>query len=480
MVIEFTEATVSYLGDDDALLPAALSGIDLVIPTGQSVLVTGDSGCGKTTLLRCLNGLVPHFFDAHVTGSITLDGVPVAQLQARDLASRLGTVFQDPRSEFFTFDVTSELAFCCENFAMPSEEIVRRVGEIAADVGITDLLGRRIAGLSGGEKQKLAIGSAMALSPRVLLFDEPSANLDLDGLDMLRGVILDLKERDVTTIIADHRLSYLDGVIDRCVVLEAGRVAADLTSDRLRLLPDAWFTDHGLRRLRRTGFRPTPPEPFDQAGPRIQDARFAHPRCEPLWRIDDLTLPASGVIGITGANGVGKTTLMRVLLGLLKSRGRVSWNGRTWTRRRRTRDCALVMQDVEYQLVGESVWDEMLIGSPPGPATEARAAELLARTGLEELRERHPLTLSGGQKQRLGIALACMKKARVICLDEPTSGLDARNMQRVSDLLRDVAEDGALVLVITHDVEFIETTFDHTVHIDGHQVVLEKLAREEE
>ena len=173
MVIEFAEATVSYFGDDETLLPAALSGIDLVIPAGQSVLVTGDSGCGKTTLVRCLNGLVPHFFDAHVTGSITLDGVPVAQLPSRDLASRIGTVFQDPRSEFFTFDVASELAFCCENFAMPSEEIVRRVGEIASEVGITDLLGRRIAGLSGGEKQKLAIGSAMALNPRVLLFDEP-------------------------------------------------------------------------------------------------------------------------------------------------------------------------------------------------------------------------------------------------------------------------------------------------------------------
>ena len=480
MVIEFAEATVSYFGDDETLLPAALSSIDLVIPAGQSVLVTGDSGCGKTTLLRCLNGLVPHFFDAHVTGSITLDGVPVAQLPSRDLASRVGTVFQDPRSEFFTFDVASELAFCCENFAMPSEEIVRRVGEIASEVGITDLLGRRIAGLSGGEKQKLAIGSAMALNPRVLLFDEPSANLDLDGLDMLRGVILDLKERGVTTIIADHRLSYLDGVIDRCIVLETGQVTVDITSDRLGQLPDAWFADHGLRRLRRTEFRSAPPGPFDQAGPRIRDIQFAHPRCAPLWRIDELTLPASGVIGITGANGVGKTTLMKVLLGLLKSRGRIGWGERTWTRRQRTRDCALVMQDVEYQLVGESVWDEMLIGSPPGPATEARAIELLARTGLEELRERHPLTLSGGQKQRLGIALACMKQARVICLDEPTSGLDAGNMQRISGLLRDVAGDGTLVLVITHDAEFIKSTFDHTVHIDGHQVVLEKLARKEE
>jgi len=262
--------------------------------------------------------------------------------------------------------------------------------------------------------------------------------------------------------------------------IEGAQSAAVITSDRLGQLPDAWFADHGLRRLRRTEFRSAPPDPFDQAGPKIRDIQFAHPRCAPLWRIDELTLPASGVIGITGANGVGKTTLMKVLLGLLKSRGRIGWGERTWTRRQRTRDCALVMQDVEYQLVGESVWDEMLIGSPPGPETEARAVELLARTGLEELRERHPLTLSGGQKQRLGIALACMKQARVICLDEPTSGLDAGNMQRISGLLRDVAGDGTLVLVITHDAEFIESTFDHTVHIDGHQVVLEKLARKEE
>ena len=223
-------------------------------------------------------------------------------------------------------------------------------------------------------------------------------------------------------------------------------IIADIASDRLGQLPDAWFADHGLRRLHRTEFRSAPPDPFDHAGPRIRDIRFAHPRCAPLWRIDELTLPASGVIGITGANGVGKTTLMKVLLGLLKSRGRIGWGEKTWTSRHRTRDCALVMQDVQYPLVGESVWDEMLTGSPPGPATEARAVELLARTGLEELRERHPLTLSGGQKQRLGMALACMKQA----------------------------------LVITHDADFIESTFDHTVQIDSHQVVLEKLARKKE
>ncbi len=177
---------------------------------------------------------------------------------------------------------------------MPAAEIVGRVSEIAAEVGITDLLDRRIAGLSGGEKQKLAIGSAMALHPEVLLFDEPSANLDLDGLDMLRGVIAGLKERGRTTIIADHRLSYLDGVIDRCIVLEAGRVVADVTGDQLRQLPDAWFTDHGLRRLRQPEFRAAPPNPVTTAGPSLRDIQFAYPAVRHCGALMSWRCPALG------------------------------------------------------------------------------------------------------------------------------------------------------------------------------------------
>ncbi|MDO5093879.1 MAG: ABC transporter ATP-binding protein [Propionibacteriaceae bacterium] len=475
-MIELTNVTVTYFGEETPVL----NDINLTIPEGQTVLVTGDSGCGKTTLLRCLNGLVPGFFDAHVTGSITLDGDPVATLPTRDVASRVGMVFQDPRSEFFTFDVTSELAFCCENFGLASEAIIRRVNEVAAETETVNLLGRRLLGLSGGEKQKVAIGAATMLSPKVLLFDEPSANIDLDGLEMLRGVMLRLKGQGVTMVVADHRLAYLTGVIDRCLVLKAGRIVADLTRDELDQLPDTWFTDHGLRRLKPRDLRLTATDPVAEPGLTIRDIEFAYPGQESLWRIAELALPASGVVGIIGANGAGKTTFMKVLLGLLRSRGQISWGGQRWPKRQRARDCALVMQDVEYQLVGESVWDEMLIGSPPGAHTEARAADLLARTGLDDLRERHPLTLSGGQKQRLGIALAAMKQARLICLDEPTSGLDAENMRRVSSLLTELGGADSLVLVITHDVEFIESTFDYTIHIDQRQVTLKRLARKDE
>lgn len=474
MGVEFERFSVAYLGDDGPL-PPALDGIDLLVPDGQTVLLTGPSGCGKTTALRSINGLVPGFHEAQVSGRVLVDGFPVAQHTTAELASRVGYVFQDPRSEFFTFDVRSELAFPCENAGVEPDEIARRIDETAAAVGIEELLGRGLSKLSSGEKQKVAIGAALMPRPRILLFDEPSANLDTESLAMLTEVIGSLKARGVTALVADHRLSYLDGVLDRAVIMDAGRIVADLGAEDIAAKDAQWFTDQGLRQLRPEAVESCPaagPVPGD--GLRISSAAFAYPGHDMLWRIDDLCLPARGVVGITGTNGCGKTTLVRVILGLLACRGaRIRLGDADWPRRRRTRESAYVMQDVEYQLLGESVRAELLIGPEPGERTLRLADELLARMGLSALAGQHPLTLSGGQKQRLGIALACMKQAPVICLDEPTGGLDAGSMRALSELLRQVAADGALVLVITHDTEFAAETFDHVIRIDDHRMRLE-------
>ena len=183
-MIIFDDITVRYSGEDGPL-PPCLSGINMEIPKGEVVLITGPSGCGKTTLLRCINGLVPNFHEAEINGHVSVEGTEVSATPTRELARRVGMVFQDPRSEFFTFDATSELAFCCENFLVPTEEITACITRTAAATGITDLLDRRIVTMSSGQKQKLAVAAAMINEPEVLLFDEPSANLDAEGMQML-------------------------------------------------------------------------------------------------------------------------------------------------------------------------------------------------------------------------------------------------------------------------------------------------------
>ncbi|WP_197281074.1 ABC transporter ATP-binding protein [Microbacterium sp. No. 7] len=466
--IAVSDLTVSYLGGDGTPLPPVLRGVDLRIASGECVLITGASGCGKTTLLRTINGLVPGFFDAAVTGSVVLDGQPVDRVETRELARSVGMVFQDPRAEFFTYDVTSELAFPCENFAVSGEEIRRRVEETADLLQMRHLLGRRLTSLSSGQKQKVAIAAAMMLRPRVLLFDEPSANLDRDGLRMLRDTVERLTAAGVTVLIADHRIEYLTGALDRLLVLERGRVLHDLTAADVAGLDPEWFSERALRLpVSRPLHEPVPSHP-DGRGPRLQGVRLRYRGGDVLWQTDDLSLPDRGVIGIAGPNGSGKTSLLRLIIGAHRARtGTITRDGARWPARRRIRDCAYVMQDIDYQLLGRTVQQELLIGPPRGPATERRAAELLEQMGLDHLRDRHPLTLSGGQKQRLGIALAAMKQAEVICLDEPTSGLDAGSMRRVSELLTRLADQGALVVVATHDEEFAARTVTGWVDVDS-------------
>ena len=251
MSLRLDGCCVTYL--DDGARVSALEDLSLDVPDGRVVLLTGPSGCGKSTVLRCVNGLVPAFHEARLTGGVEVDGRPVAEMTLSGLAAAVGTVFQDPRSEFFTFDVTSELAFPCENLGWEGGSIRRRLGEVAERVGITGLLGRRLARLSSGEKQKVAIAVALMPGPRTLLFDEPSANLDDEGLAMLRDLLARLKAEGVSALVADHRLAYLDGVMDRCAILDGGRLVDDVGAQELRERAPAWFAERGLRRLSPTG-----------------------------------------------------------------------------------------------------------------------------------------------------------------------------------------------------------------------------------
>ena len=259
MSLRLDGCCVTYL--DDGARVSALEDLSLDVPDGRVVLLTGPSGCGKSTVLRCVNGLVPAFHEARLTGGVEVDGRPVAEMTLSGLAAAVGTVFQDPRSEFFTFDVTSELAFPCENLGWEGGSIRRRLGEVAERVGITGLLGRRLARLSSGEKQKVAIAVALMPGPRTLLFDEPSANLDDEGLAMLRDLLARLKAEGVSALVADHRLAYLDGVMDRCAILDGGRLVDDVGAQELRERASPRGGCAGSRRPDRTTGRAGAPGP---------------------------------------------------------------------------------------------------------------------------------------------------------------------------------------------------------------------------
>ena len=247
-IIRFEHVSFEYAGDAHA----GVRDLDLRIEPGQTVLLCGDSGCGKTTVTRLINGLAPHYFDGTLTGRVTVAGLDTATAPGglAAIAEHVGSVFQNPKSQFFTLDVTGELAFACENFRMPPDEIRERIGTVARDFHMEDLLGRPITALSGGQKQKVACASVSTAGPDVLVLDEPSSNLDARAIGDLRAIVALWKRQGKTVVIAEHRLYWLDGLVDRALYLRDGRLEREMTGDELRALGDDERADLGLRPVR--------------------------------------------------------------------------------------------------------------------------------------------------------------------------------------------------------------------------------------
>lgn len=487
-----------YEGADNLSLDA----VSLNVALGECVVIIGRSGCGKSTLTYALNGLIPHMHDGAFSGSVEVAGTDVLSSGTFDIARHVGSVFQDPRSQFFATTTTDEVAFGCENLGLPSEEIERRVDEALSALGATGLRDRDIFGLSSGERQKIAVASVLAMDPEIVVMDEPSANLDNEACAMLSGLVGTLKRSGRTVVIAEHRVHYLMGVADRFALMEKGHIAGEFARDEFAAL--------GYRRAVELGVRvadvaqvPLPEAPLAGsrgAGVRLRGASSQRPSAldagVPALGASNFLYEARGVriaygrdvaladasfscvpgevTAIVGRNGAGKTTLARVLAGLKRENaGAVLLDGTALDARARVAVSAFVMQDADYQLFTESVNAELHFARESTPELEERIGEVLDALGLAPLSAAHPMTLSGGQKQRLTIACALTGAARVVLFDEPTSGLDGGNMREVARLVRWLANQGRHVLVVTHDFEFIACACDRALCIEGGRVVAE-------
>lgn len=465
-----------------------LRSVSLEVPAGQCVVVTGPSGCGKTTLSRLVNGLVPHVYAGEVTGRVRVGGTEVAAWTADELGVRVGSVFQNPRSQFVNLDVASEIAFGCENLGLPRAEIVERVEEAAAALGIRPLLDRSIEELSGGQKQAVILASALAMRPAVFVLDEPTASLDTVSMMRLAEVVAALKAQGKTVIVSEHRLWWLHGVADRVVLMEEGSVAGDWDAASYGALPRAERAALGMRAWTVAEMEeemaarvevataasvegsPAPAtgaataEGLTAEGLTAEGLTVAFRRKPPVLEGLSLAVAPGRVLGIVGRNGAGKTTLLRCLSGLTRERaGSVAFDGRALAARGRPGTVHLVMQEPGYQLFADSARAELRL-------SDAEADELLAAFGLAACAERHPLSLSGGERQRLAIAAGIAQGARALVLDEPTSGLDRANMERVAAALRRVAAAGAPVALVTHDYEFLCAVCDEVAEVEGGRV----------
>lgn len=489
----------------------ALNDLSLRWHEGERLLLLGPSGSGKSTLALCLNGIVPHSLDAHwESGTVRVGGVDTRDPARDDLTRRVGVVFQDPEAQLVTLEVDDEIAFGLENQALPRAEIVERVRAARAAMGLGGVrTPRRLAQLSGGTKQRVAVASVLAMEPRGLVLDEPTANLDPVGSrEVARAVEALCAERDRSLLLIEHRLDDVLALIDRVLVLDAegslalegppgtvfgphaprldalgvwvpqlAQLARLVGSDAVprdraaaaRILAEHWPRERG-----RAARGPTPPPAgalLDARGVSFRYGASRHPALDGV----DLSVAAGESLAIVGANGAGKSTLGLLLAGALPpAAGSILLGGTALARldeREVRRRLAYVFQYPEHQFVARTVREELLVGlrryAPSVGGVRARADELLQRFALDALADANPHSLSHGQKRRLSVATALVGKPELIILDEPTFGQDRRHTETLFAHLEELRRAGTAIVMITHDLALVADHADRAIALAG-------------
>ncbi|MFT8317655.1 MAG: ABC transporter ATP-binding protein [Sporolactobacillus sp.] len=477
-MIQLKHVTYQYLNEKEP----TIRDLSLTVPSGTCVVLTGRSGCGKTTLTRIINGLALHFFNGKMRGQVLIDDLDLQNQPFWGIGRQVGSVLQDPSSQFFAEQALDEVAFGCENYGMDRRQMKKRITAAATKTGTQELLSRNLFQLSSGEQQRLAIASIYAVNPNCYIFDEPSANLDEAAMKQLSQLIRSLKDEGKTLFIAEHRLHYLIGVADQFIYMKNGQIAQSFATQELLELSVGEREALGLRAASlslpsQTGNHAATPLNLSKKNVRsleINDLSFAFHDKIVLSHLNLIAHPGE-IIALTGANGAGKTTFAKILCGLLKEQdGKILFHEKLVRRRQRKKETFFVMQHADTQLFAENVSEEIRMSLKNRSDEPDR---ILQNYHLDHLKMVHPSVLSGGQKQRLVLAVAETLAPDFLFLDEPTSGLDGENMRLVAKQLHHLAVQKKTILVITHDLEFIQHTCSRVIRLDKGCIICDRPVR---
>ncbi len=478
----------------------ALRGVSFSQNAGEMIGVMGASGAGKSTLAKCLNRIIPEFEDGDFRGAILIAGESLEVLRVCNVAPKVGMVFQDFESQLFSTNVAHEVAFAMEQTGMDRAEMDRRILPALEAVGLRGFEHRDPMSLSGGEKQRLAIASVLALRPSVIVLDEPTTDLDPEGRAEVFELIKKLRAQGLSLIVIEHESEELRAA-DRIVVLREGEIAADGPPPevfaRTELLRECGVRPPGLGHALEMLGIDAQPESVEQAydaivraypgvagitydsiakppvseqpktagsaiiGPAfigIENVSFNYVGGPRVLDSIDLKVEAGEFLAIVGQNGSGKTTLAKHIVGLLHPAvGRVTIDGKDRAQMRpaeTAREAAYVFQNPDHQIFAASVEDEVAFGPRnfglPEDEIRRRCDEALEAVGLQNERSSDPFLLSKGERQRLAVASVLVLRPRMLILDEPTTGLDHREQLRMMALVRDLNRAGIAIVIITH------------------------------
>ena len=439
-----------------------LDDINLIVADGECVLLTGESGSGKSSIINSINGLAFEYENAKFSGNIKVDNKDLKGMELYEISLMISSVFQNPKTHFFNVDTTLELLFYLENIGLDRKEMERRMEDMLKLFPIKHLLGRSIFDLSGGEKQILCVAACYISGCKIIVLDEPSSNLDDTYIDILKEMLHILKNKGITLIIAEHRIYYLTDLADRIILVRKGELFKELTKDEL-LNSEKQL---GLRSAIKTVLKAQNKSVGNDLNIKKLEYNF---KDGSGLKIEDISFGLGNIYGITGKNGCGKSTFLRVMTGLDdKGKSEITFNGKILNKKDRLKNSSLVMQDVNHQLFTDSVEEEIKLGVKD--LSQDGLDKVLFGLELTELKDRHPMSLSGGQKQRVAIASVLCKNSRFIFFDEPTSGMDYKNMIRISKLIKEMSTKDNIIFIVSHDNEFLNETADSILCLEEFKI----------
>ncbi|EKS22097.1 hypothetical protein HMPREF9318_00295 [Streptococcus urinalis FB127-CNA-2] len=440
---------------------------DIQLNPGKVYVLCGKSGSGKSTFLKLINGLIPDYFQGQIEGFLRVLSHRIGEDSVEVLSNDVASVFQNPSSQFFYERVKHELVFPCENKGMSTYQIEKKLNQLLSEFHIEDLLNRQLRSLSGGQRQLVAIATAIMQSTALIILDEPTANLDHDGCEIVKQKINYLKSQGISVIIAEHRLNYLIDVADEFLYFENGVLNRQFSINDLLSLENKERKELGLRAFKI-------PAIWDYKKDKMcaqfyfKDDEYVISQLavkagqDLLQSYQKLSFKKGQITSIIGKNGIGKSRLANYLSGLLEDKNaHFMFDGKSLSQKERLQKTAFVMQEVQLQLVADSVINEVNLGHKPHPNTDA----ILETLNLHALKEKHPMTLSGGEQQRLMIAASLLSDKEIFIFDEPSCGLDLLQMKAVAKLLIDLKQEGKIVILISHDVELLSLVSDRIYQI---------------